>query len=177
MSHLPLGPLAQIPPQNLARRATTKPRTQVDPSASQHHRHQRHPLPFRNLVHGNDTAPQFLVRGHAFSDPRAHVECERGALAWCDAACGDDVCPGARSEQTGQTKAVFGTPWQLGRFFFVNYADDSGVGNVWMLEEQRLEFRGCHCTVRISKQCRAIAITWESTCLGIPIEKRVGLEP
>ena len=54
-------------------------------------------------------------------------------------------------------------------------ADDSGVGNVWMLEEQRLEFRGCHCTVRISKKRHTNAIIWESTCLGNPIEKYVRL--
>ena len=153
--------------QNHARKSTHQHPSTIDTNDT--------PLPFRNLVHGDDTAPQFLVRGHAFGDPRPHVESERGALAWCDAACGDDVCPGVRSEQMGQTKTVFGTPWQLGRFFFVNYADDSGVGDVWMLEKQRLELRGCHCTARISKQCRAIAIAWESTCLGNPIEKRMGL--
>jgi hypothetical protein len=32
-------------------------------------------------------------------------------------------------------KKVFGTPWQFRRFFFTNYANDSRIGDVRMLEK------------------------------------------
>ena len=146
MSHLPLGPLTQLPSQNLARRAT------INHARKSIHQHPnanntKKPLPFRNPVHGDDATPQFLVRSHTINDPRLHLEGEYGALMWCDGACGYDVCPGSRSGQTRQTKTVFGTPWQFRCFFFANYADDSGIGDVRMLEKQRFELRRCHCTV------------------------------
>lgn len=63
-------------------------------------------LPLRNLVHSNDTTPEFLVRRHTIRDPRLHPQSERSDLVLWNGPRGHDVRPRAAFNTDDQARNV-----------------------------------------------------------------------
>lgn len=146
MAQLILPLFTQRPSQDLTR-STECPHISIQVADGQ-----RKHLPFRNLFDKEDATTQLFMRCYSIGDPRLNLKRKRGRLMCCDRSRRDDVCPVSQIHivikyQSTKTEGgrVLCAPWQLGRLFFAFYANDSNIGNVWMLQKERLEFSRWYC--------------------------------